>query len=334
MARLNKLLTLKYVLAVSVFEALNKVAYATQARALGLNQNTVNTLISHSTFCDMILPLLIGSNKNSNNWESEKHDYMNSLQISVPASGLKLNLNGTLDRSNITTKENLENYIKENKLDKGEYEKDPIEDKELLDDIMLKLAPIELHKYIKFDDIKHYLYWVVCVLSAQVANNPEDVKKSPNIRFFIFDDKVAQKEELKVADLQVKASNKLQSVREGDKDKTILRNIALVNNVLTFAELEDISDNDVYLKLFKYGNEHPEELLKALENKDIMIQGKVKQFIEVNIFRNEDNGSIVETSNPKNVIGTNMNEVISYFKNPINQGDITKFETAYKSLKK
>ena len=59
--------------------------------------------------------------------------------------------------------------------------------------ILSNLEPIEYHKYFKYSNTKDYLYWIMALTSNQVANTPEDADKSPNIRFFIYDDKVNKK---------------------------------------------------------------------------------------------------------------------------------------------
>lgn len=364
MYKINKQLYIKFKLSISVFETLNSAAFATQVRSLGATRNVVHNLLSHVTFCDNILPIIIGNNKNNSDWEREKLDYISSIQISVPARGYLLNLNAKFDKTNPMYSSNIEEYISEHELytiqpaieakaevkevkennkvivpyqaavDGREETKVAVSDSEVVKHILYNVAPIDLHRYFKYDEPRDYLYWVMATLSNEVANTVEDVNKSPNIRFFIYDETIARKSEMDLAGMQVKAITKLQALKNTPDGEATISNIALNKHVVNYDELEDMTSEDVYLSVFRYANTNPVEFLEVAEDKDLGTTMLIKRYVEFNIFQVEASGNIVETSNPSNVIGKDMTSAISYFKNPINKGEITKYETKYKSLKK
>lgn len=338
MITINKTLTLKYKLSISVYESMNKVAYATQTRSLGTNQKQVNTILSHSTFCDYVLPVIIGNNKNNPEWEREKQDYISSIQIAIPVSGYPLDLTSTFDRDNIYLKQNIEKYISDNSKDLydiKEVNKEEVktlkDDKTIALHILSNLEPIEYHKYFKYSNTKDYLYWIMALTSNQVANTPEDADKSPNIRFFIYDDKVNKKSNLEKAEAREKASTEVIKIKS---NADLLKQIALVKNIVTFDELEEMEDSEVYLAVFAYANSYPSEFLAIVSDKDLKYKSLIKKYLEVGILKVNDNNDIADGKNDKIVLGSSIDTAVKYLANPVNSAEVTKYANEYKSLKK
>ena len=339
MITINKTLTLKYKLAISVYESMNKAAYATQTRSLGTNQKQINTLLSHPTFCDYVLPIIIGNNKNNSDWEREKQDYISSIQIAIPVSGYPLDLSCTFDRDNIYLKDNIEKYIKDNAKDlydtktseKDKEVKALKDDKAIALDIINKLDPIEYHKYFRYTNVKDYLYWVMALTSNQVANTPDDADKSPNIRFFIYDDKVNKKSNLEKAEVREKASTAVIKLKS---QTDLLKDIALVKNVVTFDELEEMDDSEIYLAVFSYANSYPSEFISVAEDKDLKHKSTIKKYLEVGILKVNDNNEIADGKNDKIVLGSSIDVAVKYLANPVNSAEVTKYANEYKSIKK
>ena len=345
MIRVNRKLTIKYKLATSVYESLNKAAYATQARSLGTTTKAVNSLLSHLTFCDTILPIIIGNNKNNSDWEKEKQDYISSLQVSVPSSGYPLDLNSTFDMENAFLKANIERYISENESDMyitvpaDPKDKDSVEtkvlksEKDIANHILKnsKIEPIDYHQYFKFDSAKDYLYWVLCSVSNQVANTTEDVDKSPNIRFFLFDEKVAKLRNSEKAEKEMEATDKLRAIKADD---ALIKNIALFKNVITYTEYEELDAKEVYVELYSYAKNYPNEFLEIANDKTIKTKATIKKYIETGVLTIDANENIVDASNIKTVLGSSLEEATKYLLNPVNSGEVTKFEGKFKALNK
>lgn len=358
MKQINKQLSIKYKLAKSVFESINAAAYATQARPLGTTTHVINTILSHPTFCDYVLPILIGNNKLNSDWERDKKDYISSIQLSIPAKGYTLNLNAIFDMEDARFRANIDALINEKALYKvipaveavpevrdnaGKVTTPKVEaveekrvnysENEIVDFILSKVEPIDYHKYFRFVETAHYLYWIVALYSSQVANTPEDAPKSPNIRFFIYDDKVAHKADLENANMQSRALNKLMSIKNTSGGDELIKNIALVKNVITFDYLEEMDSETIYLEVFKYANTSPSEFLQVADNKDLAIELNIRKYMSVGILITSDTGNIVEARNQNSVIGGDVTSAISWFKNPMNKGEVIKFESEYKQLK-
>ena len=355
--RLNKSLWIKYKLNKSVFESLNAAAYATQSRPLGTSNNVVRLITSNSTLCEMILPNLIGVSPKSENWDREKADYISNLQLIVPSSGYKLKLGASFDVDDYLRKDNIKKYIEDNNLyddvvsgetkpdvdAKGNAIEKPIYNKvvkstsEILKAILndSNVEVIDYHKYFKYDDTKDYLFWILATYSSQVANSPEDADKSPNIRFFLFDEKIAEKIDLENTNFEIEAINKITEIKNG-KSSEILEDITLVLGVVDFESLLDVSSDNIvdycYSKLFKYAKSNPKDILEELKNKDYKIKASIKRYIDKGLIDLGEDGELKNTIT-NGSIGINMTSALAWFKNPINEGERNKLETKYKSLK-
>ena len=334
MIRINKKLELKYKLSASVYETMNQVAYATQSRSLGTNIKQVNTILSHPTFCDIVLPVIIGNNKQNSDWEREKHDYITSVQIAVPSSGYPLDLNSTFDRENVILKKYIDEYISENESELYNVDKDTKtlkSDKDIAQHIISKCPIIDYHKYFKFDNAKDYLYWIMANLSSQVANNPEDANKSTNIRFFIYDDKVVRKSNLEKIESKEKSASEAMKLKAKPE---YLRSIALAKNILTFDELEELTDGEVYIEVFNYAGNNPEEFLSVIADKSIETKATIKKYIEVGILKTNEDNEIVDSKTGSIKLGDSIEAAVKYINNPVNSADVNKMANEYKSLTK
>jgi hypothetical protein len=330
MLTIKKTLTIKYKLANSVFESLNKLAYNTQSRALGTTKNSVHKILAHPTFCEDILPIIIGNNSKNSEWEHEKLDYISSIQITITNNGYTLELDSIFKKDDPKYKEAIATYITDYKIDPKASEK------EIAEHILSNEAipVIDYHLYFRFTNAKDYLYWVLAVNSPEVANTVEDIEKSPNIRFFFYDEKVAKRRALSNADTQVKAINKLNSLRAQDNGDDLLKDIAILKSVIPFVDIVDMSKEDVYLELFRYVQTSPDEFLTIAEDKDIVVNATIKKYIDSNILSINEEGHIVDSANTNTVVGTDMTASVLYFKNPLNKAELLKFENRYKSLKR
>lgn len=340
MIRINKKLFIKYKLAISVYESLNQKAYATQSRSLGTTSKVINSLLSDLTFCDTILPIIVGNNKQNSDWEREKQNYLSSIQLSIPSSGYPLDLNSTFDLENNNLQPFIKEYIKEYSKDlytksdeKDSKEKVLKSEKEIAKHILdnSKVRIIDYHKYFKFDNARDYLYWVICTLSNQVANTTEDVDKSPNIRFFLYDEKVVRQRYSDRIDMEMEATDKLKSIKT---DTTLLKNIALYKNILTMDELEEVDDKQLYIDLYNFAKNSPEEFIEVVNDKDVKLKSDIKKYIEIGILYIDGSNEIVDADNHSIVLGSTIEEAVKYLKLPTNSGELTKFANKYKSLNK
>ena len=330
MITIKKSLTIKYKLSKSVFESINKLAYNTQARPLGFTKSAVHAVLAHPTFCEDVLPIIIGNNSKNAEWEHEKLDHLNSVQLSVVNNGYTLELDSVFKKDDPKYKEAVANYIADYKL------KEDSTEKEIVDSILANKAitPIDYHVYFRFINPKDYLYWVMACNSNEVANTPEEVEKSPNIRFFFFDEKVAKRRALTEAENKAKAVNKLNSLRATDNGDVLLKDIAILKSIIPFDEVQDMDKEDIYLELFSYVNLNADEFLVIAEDKDIAINATIKKYIDSNILSISESGSIVVSANTSTVVGIDMTSAVLYFKSPLNKAELLKLESGYKSLKR
>ena len=338
MIKRNNQLSLRFKLSMSVFESLNNVAYATLVRALGVSGSAAKKLLSHETYCDIVLPNILGNNKLNSDWESQKYEHINSVQISIPTAGLDLDLTHKFDITDSRYVAEITKFIEEVTDNAGKIitpakEEEIINptEEEVYNAIVSKVQPLDLHKYFIFDNLKHYEYWVIATLSNEVANTPEDFDKSKNIRFFIYDPNLARKKELSKADATSKSIQKLISIKN---ETELVKQIAIITKAIEFEDLDTLTNEDIYLSLFQGITSNTiDGFIEASENKSIQTEVLIRKYIHKGIFAINEDNCIVDASNLGVIIGRDMTSAIQFFANPINKGEVSKYETKAKSLK-
>ena len=146
----------------------------------------------------------------------------------------------------------------------------------------------------------------------------------------MYDEKVAKKRSSDKAESEMKAVDKL---RSNKSNTTLLRNIALTKNVITFAEFEEYTDEEVYLELYNYSKNYPSEFIEACEDTHLVNKSNIRKYVEVGILKIDVNENICSAKNEKIILGSTMEEAAKYLANPIHSGEVSKFEKEYKSLK-
>lgn len=333
---INKLkrIWIKYKTHQSVFEVINYAAFSTQTRPLGITQTAVNIITSHPTLTKYILPNILGISENSVEWRTEVTEYINGIQIIVPLAGFKLNLNYRFDTDDPIRKENIKAYIKKYKAfkiaDKELAAKnDPkgfidFSESELLNHILTNkyITPIDYHLYFSYEEPVHYLYWIVAITSSQVANTPEDVDKSTNIRFFIFDEKRAERVEMSSLDSEIKVINSISALYSA-KDRKLI-DIAILSESVDYETVEAQGDDVldyVFKKVYNMCKISPLSISDLLNDAELSAKSNIRKLIAKNLLYADSNGNIVNSETGK-VIGENLTKAVTWFKDPMNEADV------------
>jgi len=330
----QKVLYLKYKLHQSVFESINDIAYSTQVRPLCTTKGAVSKMLAHPTLSRFTLPNILGLNETSMDWEREKLDYISNLIIRVPRNGYKLDLSHSFEKDSPLRKPFIDKFIEDYKV-KSADGKDASE-AVLYGRIIKEVAAIDLHQYLSFGNVQDYLYWVLADNSSVVANKPEDVDKSHNIRFFIFDETVAEKNKAESTSKRIEAVTKLSEMKSGSS-KNRLVDLALELNAVEYDVIEEFETDAekidyTFTKLFEFANDYPTELLDAANDADLTYKSLIKKCILRSLIVSDDEGKFTNTLTDK-VIGGSNKELVNWFKNPLSEGEVNKLKTELKGKK-
>lgn len=172
-----------------MFQVVNQKSIGAFNTIFGPSIKAVLTLSSKTAEMASILPTIIGASADSRNvnFQDLVLKHLKNSTIEVPAQGYELetgwefSLNDPVKRDAIldwAKKNSINTEVASNKLEKAIF------------DAMLFGEGTAVHEenlYMYMTPIKpqDYILWRLALLTSTVANKPEDVEKSTNIRFYL-----------------------------------------------------------------------------------------------------------------------------------------------------
>lgn len=318
----------------SSFELRNKDAFRTDFLRLGSAVRPVNELLSRSEEMRVLLPTVVGVSPIDSSWQERISTYLNDFLLEVPIHGLTFDISYVLDMEHPNYKANIDALIERNKrLNKISNQSGADLEKAVLD-IIKGLDETELYKYVTFVNIPDYISWRYCLLSSKVANKVEDINKSVNIQFFLTSDDERKAIKAARTRLRTEALTKYTTLVNGGDSNLVDWAVIAVGKIGSYAEFKGLSKDDKETILLELVDSDPKRFMEILADKHLDIKAKISSYIWMNILKVLPNSSIiVETANPENIIGNNMNEAVTYFANDNHQSILSEWNAKYKSLK-
>jgi hypothetical protein len=181
----------------------------------------------------MYLPTLIGSDPNKADWSTATENYWKNISVDVPDNeeGLELEVGF-----------------------KYKTEEDAATAKGGI--------PI---------NIPNYVLWRYCLVYSKVANSIEDVDKSPNIRFYLFDKAKEQKQKINLTAAKQKAYAKyLEIVGDIETITTILLVMEVGKGVI-------MSKEDKLIALDSLVSSRPIDFLKVANDKNLQTKALIEK---------------------------------------------------------
>lgn len=318
----------------SSFELRNKDAFRTDFLRLGSAVRPVNELLSRSEEMRVLLPTVVGVSPIDSSWQERISTYLNDFLLEVPIHGLTFDISYVLDMEHPNYKANIDALIERNKkLNKIANQSGSELEKTVLD-IIKGLDETELYKYVTFVNIPDYISWRYCLLSSKVANKVEDINKSVNIQFFLTSDDERKAIKAARTRLRTEALTKYTTLVNSSDNNLIDWAVIAVGKIGSYSEFKGLSKDDKETILLELVDSDPKRFMEIIADKHIDIKAKIRSYIWMNILKVLPNSSIiVESANPENIIGNNINEAVTYFANDIHQPILSEWSAKYKSLK-
>lgn len=304
-------------------------------RKLGSTISAVNNLIVNGDELKTLMPIILGVDPRStqSNWDKLVKHYWDSLSVDVHSNGLDLEIGFVYDIKDserkaaitelksevksITDDESLMAYLKgydeqgkPNVADNKKYKyAAPINNYDWL-----------LYRYCVGIDGKGY---------KAVANKPmEGIENSPDIRFYIYDQAIADQARKKTYELNHKALMKYVEV--------IAKRDMVDDLLLVFKEDitgKDEMDKDMMLDVIVKSK--PIEFLHAIVDDNLKIKARIEKYINANILKRIPGTSlIVDYMQSDVIIGNTLNEAVTFFSpnNTSTKTAVNEYSLKYKAL--
>lgn len=320
---------LYHVLSMSMYAKANREIYTNRGKMLGANAYAEQQIFSRQKELEVLMPRLLSVSPNASNWQQLLQKYFNSVNLDVPTSGKQLNISLIYNISDsnkaaeikkivdeaktktitITTSEQLANYCEE--------QKGKIKDLYTREDNTYKVAEPE--------DFADYVLWRYLTYHGEVANSKELVSKAPKkIRFYLeseIDRKVNAKRLYEIKRKVNKYRLKL------EEDSTLRQALCIIFNITSKDEMDQLMNLD------SIADGDPEKFLEAVTDKKIIDKANIENMIATGVLLKYPNsGLIVDAEDNERIIGSSLDEAISYMSNPSNAAIVTAIKARHKHI--
>lgn len=316
----------------SLYRRVNDKALANRRDFIGSSINSSTVLSSNKTEIETYFPSLLGIAPNNPEFITRVKNYLNNIQIPVDELGK------TFDVSFIYNKKS--DYLKILKKEEAIEEKYQSVGKnnlrvlkEALKEKIYELNLLESSKCTlgRPVNLTDYLMYRHCLLYNDVAKDMAFINSDPSIRFYFKDDK---KEKDKARKLRLEANKAKRHFIECIADNTIFEAM-YIQYCLTkgLPIISALAEDDIVKEqnLDKFSIEDPVKFNKLYSNSDLKLIGTIEKLIA--------RGELIRIPHSQNImtsegqyLGANINEVVSWFKDPENTSIVTSYYNKLKNI--
>lgn len=279
------------------------------SKKIGGSINAEAAMLVNSEELASYVPLLIGISPTSPDWGKALDNYVRSLSVIIEDNGKEIEIGFVFDITDITKKEAINVYRKENNLEDASEE-------DLVAHICANVNRNYFWKYGRPIEAKDYYLWRYCQNYRAVANTLKDVDDtSLSIRFYILDEEELAKDQQSAFKLKNAANkmyfeilNKPEDVRavlflmdKGDKVLTAKDNEALMM-ILDQAKDENVG---VFMKAAKNLDKRRDEVF-------------IEECVARAILQKAPHSNMIVDSADGTVIGANVKEAAAFLNLPAN----------------
>lgn len=333
----SKKITIMWRLFNDAFAQANKEQFidAPYPRKIGSSVSAVNNMLVNDDELKTLMPIILGVSpkSTSSNWDKLVKHYFDSLSVDVYSHGLDLEIGFIY---NIEDKEREDNIAKL----KAKH-------KEIVDDASLMefVKGVSKQGVPNVPDNKKYMYaapienkdWILyryCVGIdgkgyRDVANKPmEGIENSPNIRFYIYDEEIADKARKKTWET---SKNALAKYFEVITKRDMIDDILLVFR----EDIKGKDDMDKDMMLDVIARSRPEEFIKVVADDTLKLKAKIEKYINANLLKRIPGTSlIVDYEHSDVIIGNNISEAVTFFSpdNTNTKAAVSDYSLKYKAL--
>lgn len=316
----------------SLYRRVNDKALPNRRDFIGSSINSSATLSSNKTEIEAYFPALLGVAPNSPEFITRVKNYLNNIQVPIDELGK------TFDCSFIyNTKRDYLNIIKKEEAIEEKYQAVSKNNlrllKEALKEKIYELNLLESSKCLigRPVNVTDYILYRHCLLYNDVAKDLAFINSDPSIRFYFKDDK---KEKDKARKLRLQSNRAKQNFIACIADNTLFEAM-YIQYCLTkgLPIISALAEDDIVKEqnLDKFSTEDPTKFNKLYENKDLRLIGTIEKLIA--------RGELVRIPHSQNImtsegqfIGANINEVVSWFKDPENTSIVNAYYNKLKNI--
>ena len=322
----------------STFYKTNMKVLGEESRRLGSNATAVKAMLINGDELKVLMPSILGIDPKSttSNWDKAVSNYWHSLTVDIYDKGKELEIGFIYDFNDTTTFfDNVKRKDYISKLTGVKDDRTLMEYVEGSKDGKPNVPENEKYKYAMPINVEDYLLYRYCQSYHDVANNIDSVDKSPNIRFYLFSDKLYKIEADKKLNLEKKAMSLfLKVIANSNEVDNVLYTLCNKVDSLKGINIKTLDESDKHIHLKNIMNEKPQLFISTVEDKNLLIKANIERYINAGIWKRLPNSDIiVDTDNAEITIGNNVDEAVSFMSNDANKERLNVYVAKFKGLK-
>ena len=297
-----------------MFQVVNQKSIGAFNTIFGPSIKAVLTLSSKTAEMASILPTIIGASADSRN-------------VNFQDLVLKHLKNSTVKRDAIldwAKKNSINTEVAPNKLEKAIF------------DAMLFGEGTAVHEenlYMYMTPIKpqDYILWRLALLTSTVANKPEDVEKSTNIRFYLHSIEDVKRMKDAKTKAVVNTATKLAQLFTGDESSyKRIRNMLICNAPADTLQIIKMEHGDLQTAVAELSQTNADAFISLFDNKNVEAMAQVYKLLAAQVIT-KDGDNYFDTVRPEVVLGSSIEGVMAFLAAPENVEYKAQLFTAYKA---
>ena len=318
-----------------MFQVVNQKSIGAFNTIFGPSIKAVLTLSSKTAEMASILPTIIGASADSRNvnFQDLVLKHLKNSTVEVPAQGYELetgwefSLNDPVKRDAIldwAKKNSINTEVAPNKLEKAIF------------DAMLFGEGTAVHEenlYMYMTPIKpqDYILWRLALLTSTVANKPEDVEKSTNIRFYLHSIEDVKRMKDAKTKVVVNTATKLAQLFTGDESSyKRIRNMLICNAPADTLQIIKMEHGDLQTAIAELSQTNADAFISLFDNKNVEVMAQVYKLLAAQVIT-KDGDNYFDTVRPEVVLGSSIEGVMAFLAAPENVEYKAQLFTAYKA---
>lgn len=314
----------------SAYRRANIKSMPPRRNIIGSSISSTRILSSNKDEVEKYFPQIIGMSPNNPEFVTRVKAYLSNISFNVQDAGSTLNISFTYDKKKdyLTIKE------KEDKINakrEAVARNNTAAIKEAVKIWTQEINDLETEKakYGHPDNIEEYLLYRHCLLYRDIAKDISLINSDSSLRFYIKDENKEAERAKRLVDERRKAMRNFLALEASDKKRNAVFIQMTVNNGGNIAEAMLKTPDQQVSALMTYLNDSPDKFNDLFDDKNV----EMKSFIEALIARGElirpEYNQQISTADGT-FIGSNMNEAVAYFNNPVNKPVLEAMQNKYK----
>lgn len=314
----------------SAYRRANIKSMPPRRNIIGSSISSTRILSSNKDEVEKYFPQIIGMSPNNPEFVTRVKAYLSNISFNVQDAGSTLNVSFTYDKKKdyLTIKE------KEDKINakrEAVARNNTAAIKEAVKIWTQEINDLETEKakYGHPDNIEEYLLYRHCLLYRDIAKDISLINSDSSLRFYIKDENKEAERAKRLIDERRKAMRNFLALEASDKKRNAVFIQMTVNNGGNIAEAMLKTPDQQVSALMAYLNDSPDKFNDLFDDKNV----EMKSFIEALIARGElirpEYNQQISTADGT-FIGSNMNEAVAYFNNPVNKPVLEAMQNKYK----